>query len=73
MIVVPGSEHMLKTVNCAGSEPNTIAPATRITMAMHVLNTVKDSTTDTKVTRQWRYYFVPEAATRGICNVNTAP
>jgi hypothetical protein len=61
--VVPGSEHMLNTVNFDGSQPNTIAPETKVTMAMHVLNTGKDSTSGTKVTPQRRDSAVAENVT----------
>ena len=54
MTVVPGSEQMLNTVNFVGSQPNTIAPATRMTMARHVLNAITDSNPGAKVTRQRR-------------------
>jgi hypothetical protein len=63
MTVVPGSEHMLKTVNFEGSQPKTIAPETRITIAISVLNTQKDSTRDTMVTRQRHDSFVAESLT----------
>jgi hypothetical protein len=61
--VVPGREHMLNTVNFDGSQPKTMAPALRITMAMSVLNTRKDSITGTAVTRQRHDSFVAETIT----------
>jgi hypothetical protein len=64
MIVVPGSEHMLNAVNFVGSQPKKIAPVTRITIAMSVLNTHKDSTGDTRITLQRRDSFVGETITR---------
>jgi hypothetical protein len=48
--VVPGREHMLKRVKLSGLQPNTIAPATKITMEIIVLTAHKDSTTNAVVT-----------------------
>ena len=71
---MPGSEHMLKTVNLSGSQPNTIAPATRIRMAKLVLNTVIDSTGGTKVTPQRLDSFVVESVTaRFGCQLQSSP
>src|SRR5260370_39672187 len=64
--VVPGSEHMLNTVNFEASQPNTIVPETRITIAISVFNTQKDSTPGTKVTRQRRHSFVAETVTQAV-------
>ena len=55
---------MLKTVNFEGSQPKTIAPEIRITMAMHVLNIDNDSTSNTTVTLQQRDSSVGETMTR---------
>jgi hypothetical protein len=56
---------MLNTVKCDGSQPKTTAPAIRMMMAITVLNTNKDSTTDTMVTRQRHDSFVAETITGG--------
>lgn len=57
---------MLNTVKVEGSQPKTTAPETRITIAISVLNTKEDSTTDTMVTRQRHDSFVAETVTANV-------
>ena len=57
---------MLNAVNFEGSQPKKIAPETRITIAISVLNTNKDSTSDTMVTRQRHDSLVAETITQAV-------
>jgi len=54
---------MLNRVKLSGLQPKTIAPATRITTEISVLNVSKDSTEDTRVTLPARDSSVAETVT----------
>jgi hypothetical protein len=51
---------MLNKVKSSGLQTKTIAPTSKIMMAMVVLNTPKDSTENTMVTLHWRDSVVAE-------------
>src|SRR6266513_4023535 len=61
--VVPGSAQRLNWVKADGSQPKTIAPATRMPMEIYVFNACKSSTDDTRISLQRRDYFVAETVT----------